>query len=74
MSVSQMSDRCDFELNSSDNTVVFDDGDNHFRRQFPWGGQPLALTLDYADIALFARLPVFSERRTYLLTGHATMA
>ncbi|TVQ28007.1 MAG: histidine ammonia-lyase [Wenzhouxiangella sp.] len=57
------------ELNSvTDNPLVFDDGDIISGGNFH--GQPLALALDYAAIAL-AELASISERRTYLLLeGH----
>lgn len=57
------------ELNSvTDNPLVFDDGDIVSGGNFH--GQPLALALDYAAIAL-AELASISERRTYLLlAGH----
>lgn len=57
------------ELNSvTDNPLVFDDGDIVSGGNFH--GQPLALVLDYAAIAL-AELASISERRTYLLlAGH----
>jgi histidine ammonia-lyase len=60
---------CEIELNSvTDNPLVFDDGSIVSGGNFH--GQPLALTLDYAAIAL-AELGSISERRTYLLlTGH----
>lgn len=57
------------EINSvTDNPLVFDDGDILSGGNFH--GQPLALVLDYAAIAL-AELASISERRTYLLlAGH----
>ena len=57
------------ELNSvTDNPLVFDDGDIISGGNFH--GQPLALTLDYAAIAL-SEIASISERRTYLLLeGH----
>ncbi|MEX2498371.1 MAG: histidine ammonia-lyase [Wenzhouxiangellaceae bacterium] len=57
------------ELNSvTDNPLVFDNGDIVSGGNFH--GQPLALALDYAAIAL-AELGSISERRTYLLlAGH----
>jgi len=57
------------ELNSvTDNPLVFDDGDIISGGNFH--GQPLALSLDFAAIAL-AELASISERRTYLLLeGH----
>ena len=57
------------EINSvTDNPLVFDDGDIISGGNFH--GQPLALVLDYAAIAL-AELASISERRTYLLlAGH----
>jgi histidine ammonia-lyase len=59
----------DIELNAvTDNPLVFDDGSIVSGGNFH--GQPLALALDYAAIAL-AELASISERRTYLLlTGH----
>jgi histidine ammonia-lyase len=57
------------ELNSvTDNPLVFDDGDIISGGNFH--GQPLALAMDYAAIAL-AEIASISERRTYLLLeGH----
>ncbi len=57
------------ELNSvTDNPLVFDDADIISGGNFH--GQPLALALDYAAIAI-AELASISERRTYLLLeGH----
>lgn len=57
------------ELNSvTDNPLVFDDGDIVSGGNFH--GQPLALALDHAAVAL-AELASISERRTYLLlAGH----
>jgi histidine ammonia-lyase len=57
------------ELNSvTDNPLVFSDGDIISGGNFH--GQPLALALDFAAIAL-AELASISERRTYLLLeGH----
>lgn len=57
------------EINSvTDNPLVFGDGDIISGGNFH--GQPLALVLDYAAIAL-AELASISERRTYLLLeGH----
>jgi len=57
------------ELNSvTDNPLVFADGDIVSGGNFH--GQPLALALDYAAIAL-AEIASISERRTYLLLeGH----
>jgi histidine ammonia-lyase len=57
------------ELNSvTDNPLVFDNGDIISGGNFH--GQPLALALDFAAIAL-AELASISERRTYLLLeGH----
>jgi histidine ammonia-lyase len=53
------------ELDSvTDNPLVFDDGDILSGGNFH--GQPLALVLDYAAIAL-AEIASISERRTYLL-------
>lgn len=59
----------DTELNSvTDNPLVFEDGDIISAGNFH--GQPLALALDFAAIAL-AELGSISERRTYLLLeGH----
>jgi histidine ammonia-lyase len=57
------------EINSvTDNPLVFEDGDIISGGNFH--GQPLALALDYAAIAL-AEFASISERRTYLLLeGH----
>ncbi len=57
------------EINSvTDNPIVFENGDVISAGNFH--GQPLALALDYAGIAL-AELASISERRTYLLLeGH----
>ncbi|MFW5927270.1 MAG: HAL/PAL/TAL family ammonia-lyase, partial [Wenzhouxiangella sp.] len=57
------------EINSvTDNPLVFDDGDIISAGNFH--GQPLALALDYAAMAL-SELASISERRTYLLLeGH----
>ncbi|MFU8878163.1 MAG: histidine ammonia-lyase, partial [Wenzhouxiangellaceae bacterium] len=57
------------EINSvTDNPLVFENGDIVSGGNFH--GQPLALVLDYAAIAL-AELASISERRTYLLlAGH----
>ncbi len=57
------------EINSvTDNPLVFDNGDIISGGNFH--GQPLALSLDFAAIAL-AELASISERRTYLLlAGH----
>ena len=57
------------EINAvTDNPLVFQDGDIVSGGNFH--GQPLALVLDYAAIAL-AELASISERRTYLLlAGH----
>lgn len=57
------------ELNSvTDNPLVFDNGDIISGGNFH--GQPLALAIDYAKIAL-AEFASISERRTYLLLeGH----
>ncbi len=57
------------ELNSvTDNPLVFEDGSIVSGGNFH--GQPLALALDFAALAL-AELASISERRTYLLlTGH----
>ncbi len=57
------------EINSvTDNPVVFENGDVISAGNFH--GQPLALALDYAGMAL-AELASISERRTYLLLeGH----
>jgi histidine ammonia-lyase len=59
----------EIELNSvTDNPLVFDNGDIISGGNFH--GQPLALALDFAAIAL-AELGSISERRTYLLLeGH----
>ena len=59
----------EIELNSvTDNPLVFDNGDIISGGNFH--GQPLALALDFAAIAL-AELGSISERRTYqLLGGH----
>jgi len=59
----------DTELNSvTDNPLVFDEGDILSGGNFH--GQPLALAMDFAAIAL-AELGSISERRTYLLLeGH----
>ncbi|NND73283.1 MAG: histidine ammonia-lyase [Rhodothermales bacterium] len=59
----------DIELNSvTDNPLVFEDGDIISGGNFH--GQPLALALDFAAIAL-AELGSISERRLYLLlAGH----
>lgn len=55
------------EINSvTDNPLVFEDGDIVSGGNFH--GQPLALALDYAAIAL-AELAAISERRVYLLLG-----
>jgi histidine ammonia-lyase len=55
------------EINSvTDNPLVFQNGDIISGGNFH--GQPLALVLDYAAIAL-AELASISERRTYLLLG-----
>lgn len=55
------------EINSvTDNPLVFENGDIISGGNFH--GQPLALALDYAKIAL-AELASISERRTYLLLG-----
>jgi histidine ammonia-lyase len=57
----------EIELNSvTDNPLVFLDGDILSGGNFH--GQPLALALDFAAIAL-AELASISERRTYLLLG-----
>ncbi|MCC7297181.1 MAG: aromatic amino acid lyase, partial [Bacteroidia bacterium] len=56
----------EIELNSvTDNPIVFED-DNLVLSGGNFHGQPLALTLDYAAIAL-AELASISERRSYLL-------
>jgi len=57
------------EINSvTDNPIVFENGDVISAGNFH--GQPLALALDYAGIAM-AELASISERRTYLLLeGH----
>jgi histidine ammonia-lyase len=59
----------EIEINSAtDNPLVFENGDIVSGGNFH--GQPLALALDYAAIAL-AELASISERRTYLLLeGH----
>jgi len=59
----------EIELNSvTDNPLVFDNGDIISGGNFH--GQPLALAMDYAAMAL-AELASISERRTYLLlAGH----
>jgi len=59
----------EIEMNSvTDNPLVFDDGEVISGGNFH--GQPLALVMDYAAIAL-AELASISERRTYLLLeGH----
>ena len=59
----------EIELNSvTDNPLVFDEGDILSGGNFH--GQPLALAMDFAAIAL-AELGSISERRTYLLLeGH----
>ena len=55
------------EINSvTDNPLVFENGDILSGGNFH--GQPLALAMDYAKIAL-AELASISERRTYLLLG-----
>jgi histidine ammonia-lyase len=55
------------EINSvTDNPLVFQNGDILSGGNFH--GQPLALAMDYAKIAL-AELASISERRTYLLLG-----
>lgn len=55
------------EINSvTDNPLVFEDGDIVSGGNFH--GQPLALALDYAALAL-SELASISERRTYLLLG-----
>lgn len=55
------------EINSvTDNPLVFENGDILSGGNFH--GQPLALALDYAALAL-AELASISERRTYLLLG-----
>lgn len=57
----------EIELNSvTDNPLVFDNGDIISGGNFH--GQPLALALDVAAVAL-AELASISERRTYLLLG-----
>jgi histidine ammonia-lyase len=57
----------EIEINSvTDNPLVFDNGDIISGGNFH--GQPLALALDVAAIAL-AELASISERRTYLLLG-----
>jgi len=60
-------DMVEREINSvTDNPLVFEDGDVISAGNFH--GQPLALALDYAGIAL-AELASISERRIYLLLG-----
>lgn len=55
-------------VSATDNPLVFDDGEVVSGGNFH--GQPLALAIDYAKIAL-AELGSISERRTYLLLeGH----
>ncbi len=55
------------EINSvTDNPLVFENGDIISQGNFH--GEPLALVLDYAKIAL-AEFASISERRTYLLLG-----
>jgi histidine ammonia-lyase len=55
-------------VSATDNPLVFEDGDVVSGGNFH--GQPLALAIDYAKIAL-AELGSISERRTYLLLeGH----
>ena len=63
------SDTLEIELNSvTDNPLVFKNGDIISAGNFH--GQPLALAMDFAAIAL-AELASISERRTYLLLeGH----
>ena len=63
------SDTLEIELNSvTDNPLVFENGDIISAGNFH--GQPLALAMDFAAIAL-AELASISERRTYLLLeGH----
>lgn len=67
--LSHSSEIIERELNSvTDNPLVFENGDILSGGNFH--GQPLALALDYAAIAL-AELASISERRTYLLlAGH----
>ena len=67
--LSHCSDMVETEINSvTDNPLVFEDGDIISGGNFH--GQPLALAIDYAKIAL-AELASISERRTYLLLeGH----
>jgi len=62
-------DMIETEINSvTDNPLVFENGDIISGGNFH--GQPLALSIDYAKIAL-AELASISERRTYLLLeGH----
>ena len=61
------SDVVETEINSvTDNPLVFENGDILSGGNFH--GQPLALALDFAAIAL-AELGSISERRTYLLLG-----
>jgi histidine ammonia-lyase len=65
------SDVVEREINSvTDNPLVFDKGDPRVVSGGNFHGQPLALVLDFAAMAL-AELASISERRTYLLLeGH----
>ncbi|MEM1043801.1 MAG: histidine ammonia-lyase [Bacteroidota bacterium] len=57
------------EINSvTDNPLVFDDGDPSIVSGGNFHGQPLALALDYAALAL-AELASVAERRVYLLVS-----
>jgi histidine ammonia-lyase len=65
--ISHAVDIVETEMNSvTDNPLVFENGDILSGGNFH--GQPLALAMDYAKIAL-AELASISERRTYLLLG-----
>jgi histidine ammonia-lyase len=67
--IAHVTEVIDREINSvNDNPLVFDNGDIISGGNFH--GQPLALAMDYAAIAI-AELASISERRTYLLLeGH----
>jgi histidine ammonia-lyase len=67
--LAHVSELVEREINSvTDNPLVFDDGEIVSAGNFH--GQPLALALDYAAMAL-SELASISERRTYLLLeGH----
>lgn len=67
--IAHVAEVIDREINSvNDNPLVFENGDIISGGNFH--GQPLALALDYAAIAI-AELASISERRTYLLLeGH----